>query len=417
MRPFIIPGPRERGGEFIHKSFREYLFAEAIVEGVKRIAPGGQRLPRRTPYWKDFDESDPRSAAVEELGRLLGPQWLMQDVAKHVRWLIAWEIRRAQTASTDWQERDETQPIDIRAWAVVRDVLADLWDWWGEGVHLRAQPQRERGGQSISFIEPYAVRLSKEITPTDLPRGVMPEPVRVATLDAHLGDALFRLNCAVHFEINRVTGWLARPTNGVNALSSALWEDSSWDEATDHPYQTKIGEGQGTWVAFAPAGRANSIYFRLYCHRINSAGWRPGGFFPSSVDMSGVDFAGSNLALSVLGGSSFQYARLSKAFVGSAYLEDCDFGNCAADGLQLIDATINNSDFSGADLRQANFRAARVCASRLATACVEQLKCTHALFVDIDRSDLAGADTSLAQFAKSPYSRFDSPESSSQPTS
>jgi hypothetical protein len=71
---------------------------------------------------------------------------------------------------------------------VVRDRLASLWDWWAEGVHMRLQPYRERGKSSMKFNPPYALRVAEQIAPADLPRGSFPEPVRLTTLDAHLGD-------------------------------------------------------------------------------------------------------------------------------------------------------------------------------------------------------------------------------------
>jgi hypothetical protein len=279
-------------------------------------------------------------------------------------------------------------------WAVVRDSLADLWDWWGEGVHLRPQPRRERGGQSNLFSEPYAVSLAKEIAPTDLPRGVLPEPVRMITLDAHLGDALFLLNCVVHYEINRATGWLDRQPR----LANGVWGNAESPDMASHPYQTRITGEQQVWVAFAPAGREGGMYFRQYCSRINSAGWRPGGVFPSSVDMAGADFSGCNLALSVMGRASLRFARLSGAFMGSSYLTDCDLRNCSGKGLQLTDACIFHVDFSGADLREARFSGSRLGNPRFQDACIEQMDCTNALLEGINERQLFGADVSKARF-------------------
>jgi hypothetical protein len=163
-----------------------------------------EELLPRAPYWKEFDQSDPRRGAIDQLGLLLGPQWwLTQDVARHLDWLIPWEIRRATAADDSWKQLDETPPIDFAGWEIVRDNLVSFWDWWADGVHLRPQPFRPRGKTS-----PYVVRLAEEIAPTDLPRIQLPELVRVTTIGAHIGDALFQLNCIVHFEINKATGWL-----------------------------------------------------------------------------------------------------------------------------------------------------------------------------------------------------------------
>jgi hypothetical protein len=85
------------GCEFTHKAFREYLFAEEIVETLKGIARTMRDdLPERPPslYWKDYDEADPRRRASFELASLLAPQWLSPEVVNHLGSLLEWEIRR-----------------------------------------------------------------------------------------------------------------------------------------------------------------------------------------------------------------------------------------------------------------------------------------------------------------------------------
>jgi len=163
---------------------------------------------------------------------------------RHLNWLILWEIRRAKAADESWRRLDETQPIDLAGWELVRDVLAIFWDWWAEGVHLRSQPFRPRGKNAIEFAPPYAVRLVEDIAPADLPKNQLPEPLRVTTLDAHLGDALFRLNCIVHFEINKATGWLDRQSGGPGSLPNLLWDGAATSAETGRRYQTRITQGE-----------------------------------------------------------------------------------------------------------------------------------------------------------------------------
>jgi hypothetical protein len=58
-------GYSELGCEFLHKSFREYLFAEGVVEILKSY---GRKvtaaLPERELYWKEFDQSVRRLGTI-----------------------------------------------------------------------------------------------------------------------------------------------------------------------------------------------------------------------------------------------------------------------------------------------------------------------------------------------------------------
>lgn len=65
------------GCEFTHKAFREYLFAEEIVETLKGYGRKlSDDLPERRAelYWKDFEDRDLRRKAAKELAKLLAPK-------------------------------------------------------------------------------------------------------------------------------------------------------------------------------------------------------------------------------------------------------------------------------------------------------------------------------------------------------
>jgi hypothetical protein len=209
---FFSVSTREHGCEFVHKSFREYLFAEAVVDGLKRIADRPGEATPRSPYWKDFAEGDPRRSVVMNLAPLLAAQWISGEVAQHLTALIAWEIQRAVShGRSSHPSPDEITPVSLDDWRSIRETVVDLWDWWAEGVHLRPQPYHHPDNSALTYGDPYAVRLVKMLAPIDLARDQLPEPIRMVTVDAHLGDALFRINCALHFQINKATGWLNRP--------------------------------------------------------------------------------------------------------------------------------------------------------------------------------------------------------------
>ncbi len=336
----------QEGCAFIHKSFREYLFAEAVIAALKRNAKVLGSLAPRAAYWQDFPDGEPVKALMEELGLLLGPQWLQPEVWAHLAWLIGWEVGR--TAPGNRALDGECAPIEIQDWGVVRDRLVGLWDWWAEGVHMRPQPYRDRGRSEVKYNPPFALWLAEQIAAPDVPRGSLPEPVRLITLDAHLGDALLRLNCTLHFQINKATGWLDRPDLTEPEMARALWAGAESGGTTMRRYQTIIRQDQGVWLAFSPSSPdAENHYFREYIHRIGAAGWHPGGNFPAGFDFSGVDLMGSTLWNLSLAHVSFRYARLesvtfllsyiSKTDMRSTILTKAMFNGIIMEGLNIMD--------------------------------------------------------------------------------
>ncbi|MBV8751689.1 MAG: hypothetical protein JO328_02400 [Hyphomicrobiales bacterium] len=323
---FFNTGQREQGCEFIHKSFREYLFAEGVVEALKRngLVAGADRP--RSAYWRDFDDGDPRQALADELGLMLAPQWVQSEVWHHLSWLIAWEVARSAATGDIRQTDEESAPVLLQTWETVRNRLVDLWDWWGEGVHMRPQPYREKGKSSIRYNLPYSLRIAEQIAPPELPLGRFPEPLRLTTLDAHFGDALFRINCTLHFQINKATGWLDRGSLSGSELAQAIWQGAERNVQGGRRYQTGIRQGERTWWVFAPSSPDGiNHYLANYAARINAAGWYPAlGWFPCEVDFSGVDLHRVPFHL-VCTDARFEYACLSESAMDGSILIDCVF--------------------------------------------------------------------------------------------
>jgi uncharacterized protein YjbI with pentapeptide repeats len=351
----------QQGCEFIHKTFREYLFAEAVVEALKRNAIRVGDDQSATKYWKEFESADPRKMLVEELGPMLGPQWLRPEVWRHLAWLIRWEIGRSAVADGARRSDGESQPLELRLWEVVRDRMVGLWDWWGEGVHMRVQPFRKKNKSEVEYDAPYACDLAEQIAPVNLPFGTLPEPVRLTTLDSHLGDALLRLNCALHFQINRASGWLDRPQLSGTELAQAIWEGAESGPDSGRRYQTRIRQGDRTWWAFAPSSPDGAIfYFENYCARINSAGWYPWSpeeRFAANVDLSGTDFAGAHLRGLVFLSVQFSYARLDKVDFSASLFGDCVFASALARNSNWSSSRVvgQKSPLDEIDLSGANF--------------------------------------------------------------
>jgi uncharacterized protein YjbI with pentapeptide repeats len=445
---FYFKGGRaDYGCEFLHKSFREYLFAEKIVEVIKR---GGEKtfadMTERDPgdYWQDFTEDDPRRPLSRELARWLSPQWLTKETASHIEQLLEWEIDRTVTSQIPVGP-GTTPPLSIDGWQNVRDILADLWDWWGEGVHLRPQPIRNRK-REISYTPSLAQELVEWAAPQHTNRHEpLPAPGRTTSIDAHLGDALFRICATVHFQLARATGWLKSVKESADDRPSldALWKRSSVQRKR---CQSVVDvEGQ-TWVLFRPSG-SRWEYFGNYINRINSAGWRPQGLFPLGCDVRGTDFSEccisipipdkepttrilwsyANLYLTIAHGSCFygqdlsfarasgagfwmallhhihaekidlsfakltganlQAAFLAMADLSNARLEGADLSSADLSGANLSDADLANADLSGANLSGANLSGANLIGANLTQTDLSTAKLLGTIFSEDDLSE------------------------------
>src|SRR5712692_990847 len=278
------------GCEFTHKAFREYLFAELIVDRLKaygRIAD--QQLPERAIYWKDFDQSDPRWNAIRELVGLLGPQWVSREIAEYLEGLLKWEIQRASSARTS--PSGGTDPLPLEKWCVVRTFLADAWDWWAEGVHLRPQPAYDAHSGQLTWLAPAAEFVVPRCSPIQRKSRELPQPVRLTTLDSHLGDGLFRLCAFLHSLVGQ------RTPGRVNI------------EGPLRRYQSFKG-----FRRFKPHGD-DTRYFEWYTSRINAAGWRPQGPFPASISLADADYEGLDfrgMVVSGYGGSDIRCSYCNK---------------------------------------------------------------------------------------------------------
>jgi hypothetical protein len=368
---FFKGGHTHLGCEFVHKSFREYLFAEAIVEALKDFGRDDSgELRKRASYYKEFNKEDPQYGLTRTLSELLSPQWLSPEVAVHVEQLLAWEIQREVSGENSMPKRaGALAPISLEQCQRVRDGLADVWLWWGEGVHMRPQLVENPKTRAITFEPPYAHELVEAHVPWDRSaKNLKISPPRVTTADANLGDALFRLCAIVHYRIAIRMGRLVAPEpDSPTPLSDELWSGISDFEQAPCQCQSKIVQPRGSWVLFAPPGD-DPMYFQNYISRINSAGWYPFGFFPSCVYARGTDLRQAFLAFTDLRTADLSYANLSGADLSRADLSEADLSRAILNGANLREADLSEADLSGADLRGASLGGAVLSSANLTGA-------------------------------------------------
>jgi len=351
-------GQPEQGCEFAHKSFREYLFAECIVERLKEYGRGlaereAERLPSRD-YWRDFSREENRLLYEfsRDLAYLLAPQWVAPNVWDHLQHLIEWEISRAATALPDDSRLSglSTQALSFERWKYVRDGLADLWEWWCDCAHLRPQVRTDRWKKS-AIEPPFVDELIRWAAPLTAEENEALPLESATSIDAHLGDALCQICAMVHFYIAMSEGLKQIEPGTLEYLKS------------DRKCQRLAERDQIRLVLFAPGGKdvkgGHNPNFKHYCARINSAFGSPLREFPSRAILTGVYLTGADLSFSIITDTRLTSANLSGANLSGANLYKANLSGASLKSLFLNDVSHDSVSFyttilSGANLREAS---------------------------------------------------------------
>lgn len=378
---YFRSGNAKLGVEFLHKSFREYLFAEAVVETLvsfDRISEGG-----------NLAHADLRPALKKwyaEVARLLAPQWMSAEVSSFLTDLLHERIASAASG----------QGTESRAvWIKIRDELADLWNDWAMGFYQRPKIHRF----SLPRLE-YLLEWC--FTESDFQRNAP-----CSSIDACLGDGLFRLVSMVHREVALVDS-LPR-----GAALIQLWSQLPLERQSSvlSYCQSRIEEGPLSWTMFSPAQEPLPKWPQI-CARINAVSDRPHGPFPLGIDCSYVDFRNARLELELeltynghlsFKGANFDHAQLRGSWVRVSFEEihgrrldasRCSFDGCTFKGAALPQSqfqrvNIRSVDFTGADLSGASFAASDIWVAKFNDANLAKAEFRNARVRD---SWLSGSD-------------------------
>jgi len=379
-------GQPEQGCEFAHKSFREYLFAERIVETLKEYGRRltereAKRLPPRD-YWRDFSREEDRLRYdfSRVLAYLLAPQWVAPNVWDHLQHLIEWEISRAAlNASPEGNQLSglPAQALSIERWKYVRDGLADLWEWWCDCAHLRPQVKTDRWKKSI-IEPPFAEELIRWAAPLTAEENEALPLESPTSMDAHLGDALCQICAMVHFYI--------AVNEGLERIEPKRFEYVKSDRTRKSQRLAK--RDQIELVLFAPGGegiksiRVNPTFRHCFA-RINSAFGSPWREFPSRAILNGAHLADTNLYLSSLIAVRLDSANLSGADLSRSYLWHANLSCTNLNNANLHLASLVSANLSGASLVSANLSDAN-----LLSANFDSVNFTRAR---LDSADITGA--------------------------
>lgn len=328
------------GCEFIHKSLREFAFAQAVVDNLKRLA-----VPSDAKRGYDVDVMSVARLAI------LARNWLSREIWDHIERQIRWEIYRESPEFEDpiAFQRGE-RPLGIDAWCRIRDKLADRWTSWAHSSH--------GGGELLPLTSDQ-----KYDSTSELFKGVA--AIDSAFADARLGAALFRLCATLH-------GMLAArilETSGLMAHQKNMWEEFGVT-VTASGSQTTLQQTPDQRLRFFSPGKGEEeleqSLLRSSIARINAYYAHTKEELPEKCDLTFLVSTGA--ALERL---SFQYCNLSYSNLSESNLSGADMQGADLSGAWLCKSNLTRANLSMADLPYASFRQANLENASLKSANIE----------------------------------------------
>jgi uncharacterized protein YjbI with pentapeptide repeats len=383
---FYFKSHPDLGCEFLHKSFREYLYAEAVVAAL--VAAGEDRtgpppLPGRE-WGEDFPPGTLHHRASRALVPLLAPAWLTPEVRTHLFWLI--------------EQMAEDEP---EQWVNVRDLLVDVYEWWAHRSHLRMHPERHRG--RTTWSSPLIV----EQIEYELPRDDRPRFTSWSTVsqDAHLGDALLQITAFVHWLLRDrdAAGTRARQSRDTGTVRFRPFDGDGPHvlgrirSAVDRPG----GHGlAGISLRGCDLARVDLTGADLTTADLRDADLREAGL--RRADLSNANLAGADLREARLVSAVLMGTHLSNADLGAADLGNADLAHAGLTGANLTSATLADADLWGADLSGANLTGADLNRASLFHAVLAGADLSHASLTraNLTKADLTRADVTKADLAQ-----------------
>ena len=377
-------GNTHLGCEFLHKSFREYLFAEAIYSALLDAAEGyeGVFTPQKSyHYWEDFPLGSSEYKLSRRLGYLLAPQSLSNEVRTHLFWLI-----------------DAAIAADPQKWQWLRGIMLTIYAWWAEGVLLRQQPTGSRAGPA--WQESYVNKLFLQVIPFASQKP--PAPVRACVYDAHLGIALLQISARIFSGLLEISADESRPEGrdlayivnsekgsrlrpfGVDFTGAivARFDSAGW----------WVSSGLwGMYLGFVSLEKSNLS--QTYMIGTDLRGADLTGAYLRGADLRGAYLRGADLTRAVLGRADLLCADLTGADLTEANLKEAELGGADLAGADLTGADLREADLAGADLAGANLAGADLAGADLAGADLTGADLTGAGLTNavLGEADLTGA--------------------------
>jgi hypothetical protein len=333
-------GVEYAGCEFIHKSLREFAFAQAVVDNLKRLAVRSD---------KAYDTIAGLMAAAELAS--LSRQWLNREIWDHIESQIRWEIYRESPENEDpiaFQHGEP--PLGIDAWCRIRDRLAEAWTNW-------------------AFLNNEMMFVNNELKPLEFDKEALAlkgvGTIETAGADARLGAAFFRLCATVH----GILATRMMETSGLMDHRKNLWEELGVTE-TGGQSQTKLSQTPDQRLRFFSPGKNDEELeqstLKLAMAKINAYYVQTNEEYPEKCDLTFLVSIGT--ALERL---SFQYCNLSYSNLSESNLSGTDMLGADLSGAWLCKSNLTRANLNMADLPYASLRQANLEGASLMSADIE----------------------------------------------
>ena len=389
-------GSKELGCEFSHKSFREYLFAEAIVETLKNYGrTTNDKYFERENYWEDFDGTDERYKFSRKISRLFAARELTPDVYIYLENLLVWEVNRANAKDKVKDVGLKTKELTLEEWRKIRDGLTDIWSWWLDKVHLRPRMITTKR-QNVEYESSFVHELIEYLIPYTEGKKV---PLDSKTLDTSIGKTLFILT----------------------ALAYTILRDVNLTKGTKLDEFQSMAKGK---ISFKPLGKSGK-YSRELFDRIQFLGYYHHAQPTAIINLGSLDFeegflsyaainntllSSANFSTQIIHNSNFYRSDFSSSsfsdthlyFVGfsdvkafnanfaNTIIQNCGFDNSVLVKASFVKSRLRFSDFSQTDLAGADFTKATVNMCDFSNA-----NCEHTIFNDTNLLDCSFYETNF----------------------
>lgn len=352
-----VPG---RGGiEFIHKTLREYLFAEAFVEGLKTYGKSHEEEDelKIDNLAFDFEPACRLFELSRMLMRFLANHSLTPAMWQHFNELLRQEVLRARSSdrpvSLDAAALAACELPDstLSAWEVVREDLALVWGWWANDNPLRVTG----GGRPAKALDSLAEWIGLRGSPI---------PQSLQSAQSLLGYGLLRSCVLVHAALLPRGGALSFEKISESLQTAVEIGGNEFDPALSR--------------LFRPDGVPGSV------KRVASISNEGAPLVLRRADLRGADLERANLQEADLRRARLRKAKLRQAKLGSSRLQHAD----------LREAHLELADLTKAHLERANLRKAHMDMAILVGARLEGADMFEACLrgADLFEANLSGAN-------------------------
>lgn len=323
-------GHHNAGCEFVHKSFREYFCAEALMncfdEYYREIQDLGNATSKKV-YLKnniaaDFKEDTPIFKLSRSLSEIICLRAVTNEVFEFFVGLLDIELSKKNIESKHFGP-------------IIRDGLIQIWEWWLKEIPVKYDidvNDELKNPLLLNIIEPY---LSLNVSKLAL---------TITNLDSFLGSGILKFCVLIHKVLLQKAG--------INSLEK---EELKFIENSEkRNFQTSVTLNNQRAYAFMPIGleersaNHSALIQKNFINRILNTK-SIANLELLCCDLRGVDLSYLTLDNINLTGSTFKNAVLKGVNFINLIAKNTNFNNA-----DMFMANLESSDFDGATLKKVN---------------------------------------------------------------